>query len=363
MNDTQERNTTTGRPAGQERRREFAAMKKYTAAAAVFWLIIVGASLAWNLTEENNAQYQIALRTAQSFFRQIVLTRTWNSEHGGIYAPVSGETQSNPYLASDPLRDLEAGGLKLTKINPAYMTRQISEIAAREEGVRFHITSLKPLRPENKAEEWEAEWLASFAQGVREQGAFIGDGQELRFRYMAPLTVQASCLQCHSKYGYKPGDIIGGISVTMPFSPKNYLPLAAGYGIAALTGLMVIIISGHLLSRKQEALSRKQEALEQEIETRSRAEHELQNNLEALRQAMSEIKTLRGIIPICSICKQIREDSGYWNQIENYIHDHAGAEFTHSICPECFQKLYPDMACLGKVQATTGGEPDQKEPA
>jgi len=63
----------------------------------------------------------------------------------------------------------------------------------------------------------------------------------------------------------------------------------------------------------------------------------------ALEKALSEIKTLSGLIPICSGCKRIRDDQGYWRQVEVYVRDHSQAEFTHSICPECAKKIYPDL--------------------
>ncbi len=62
-----------------------------------------------------------------------------------------------------------------------------------------------------------------------------------------------------------------------------------------------------------------------------------------LREHESEIKQLRGMLPICSSCKKIRDDKGYWNQIEVYIKDHSDAEFSHGICPECVKKLYPNF--------------------
>ena len=62
-----------------------------------------------------------------------------------------------------------------------------------------------------------------------------------------------------------------------------------------------------------------------------------------LEKALSEIKTLRGILPICANCKNIRDDKGYWNQIESYIQKHSEADFSHGICPECAKKLYPDL--------------------
>lgn len=60
-------------------------------------------------------------------------------------------------------------------------------------------------------------------------------------------------------------------------------------------------------------------------------------------KAIREVRILRGFLPICSSCKKIRDDRGYWTQIEGYIKEHSEAEFTHSICPECAEKLYPDF--------------------
>jgi hypothetical protein len=63
----------------------------------------------------------------------------------------------------------------------------------------------------------------------------------------------------------------------------------------------------------------------------------------SLEQALAEIKTLRGILPICSHCKRVRDDGGYWQQVEVYVRDHTYAEFSHSICPTCLQTHYADL--------------------
>ncbi|MCL5267529.1 MAG: hypothetical protein M1469_05435 [Bacteroidetes bacterium] len=81
-----------------------------------------------------------------------------------------------------------------------------------------------------------------------------------------------------------------------------------------------------------------------------KAYEELNANLELkveqrtheIMEAQASIKTLGGLIPICSNCKKIRDDKGYWEQLEQYIHNHSGAEFSHGICPECAKKLYPE---------------------
>ncbi|MGM0601215.1 MAG: hypothetical protein ACQETH_15505 [Candidatus Rifleibacteriota bacterium] len=61
-----------------------------------------------------------------------------------------------------------------------------------------------------------------------------------------------------------------------------------------------------------------------------------------LKIAHSKIKTLSGIVPICMHCKEIRDDKGYWNQLENYISEHSDAQFSHGICDKCLKKHYPE---------------------
>lgn len=68
----------------------------------------------------------------------------------------------------------------------------------------------------------------------------------------------------------------------------------------------------------------------------------LTHRMEELRKALEDVRTLRGIIPICSSCKNVRNDEGYWRQVEAYVRDHTEAEFSHVICPTCMKTLYPD---------------------
>ncbi len=79
------------------------------------------------------------------------------------------------------------------------------------------------------------------------------------------------------------------------------------------------------------------------VANRQRAEEERERLIEELRQTLSEVKTLRGFLPICSSCKKIRSDQGSWQQLESYIRDHTDAEFSHGICPECARALYPEQ--------------------
>ena len=80
-----------------------------------------------------------------------------------------------------------------------------------------------------------------------------------------------------------------------------------------------------------------------DITERKRAEDALRQEKDKLQGALDKVKTLSGMLPICSACKKIRDDKGYWNQIESYISSHSDVDFSHSICPGCVKKLYPEL--------------------
>ena len=82
--------------------------------------------------------------------------------------------------------------------------------------------------------------------------------------------------------------------------------------------------------------------------SRNRYYQDLLNEKKMLEGALIEVKKLKGLLPICSFCKRIRDDKGYWNQIESYIHQHSEAEFSHGICPECAKKHYSEFDLYGE---------------
>jgi PAS domain S-box-containing protein len=89
-----------------------------------------------------------------------------------------------------------------------------------------------------------------------------------------------------------------------------------------------------------------------DITERKRLEQEKEKLIVELQKALSEVKQLSRFLPICSSCKKIRDDTGYWQQIEEYISDHSEAQFSHGICPDCMRKLYPEYAdeVLGRLK-------------
>jgi PAS domain S-box-containing protein len=82
----------------------------------------------------------------------------------------------------------------------------------------------------------------------------------------------------------------------------------------------------------------------EDITQRKEAENERERLIGELQEALTQIQTLGGLLPICASCKKIRDEEGRWNHIENYIQSHSEAEFTHSFCPDCVRILYPDAA-------------------
>jgi PAS domain S-box-containing protein len=85
------------------------------------------------------------------------------------------------------------------------------------------------------------------------------------------------------------------------------------------------------------------EAVARDISERKELEQDRERLIAELKEALASVKVLRGLLPICSCCKMIRDDGGYWQQIETYIRDHSEAEFTHGLCPECLERYYEEL--------------------
>ncbi len=81
-----------------------------------------------------------------------------------------------------------------------------------------------------------------------------------------------------------------------------------------------------------------------DVTRRKNEEEERERLITQLQSALTEIKTLRGILPICSYCKKIRDDQGYWEQVDVYVDQHTEAQFSHSLCPDCLEERFPDFA-------------------
>ena len=126
--------------------------------------------------------------------------------------------------------------------------------------------------------------------------------------------------------------------IVVPYSDagQRYLDVYLTFVIstAVIFAIITLILQNH--TQEKERL----DALNRILEEKNAMLNRSNRDLEA---AISQIDTLNGLLPICSACKKVRDDKGYWSQIEAYIQAHSKAEFTHGICPECAQRLYPDV--------------------
>ncbi len=210
---------------------------------AVVGLCIAGLFLALALRNKSLLKEHLRVQ-ARVNFSNIVLIREWIAMHGGVYVLKGPEVESNPYLENPDL--LAADGRELTLKNPALMTREVSELAGRNDLYSFHITSLKPLNPNNSPDVFETESLQSFENGKKETFLVEDTSNGTQLRYMAPLIVEQSCLACHAKQGYSVGEVRGGISVSFGLDEinkslfHNYIIIMV-LGIVSV-GLLVLIM-------------------------------------------------------------------------------------------------------------------------
>ncbi len=265
-----------------------------------FWLVPLAlwaglsfASYSWNVRSLEKHAMAMAAGRGRMVFTLVQTTRLWNARHGGVYAPISESTPSNPFLEVDE-RDIETPkGVKLTKVNPAYMTRQIGEVLQSGD-LNIHLTSLNPLNPGNRADEWEAAALRAFETGVSERVEIVENEGASTFRFMAPLFVKTACLACHAKQGYEVGEVRGGLRVSFPAAPvlntldKQARNLIVVHGAVWLLLSLVTVLGMARVRRKVLSLNREKDSREDIIAQRtadlSREVAERKRSGDALRE-------------------------------------------------------------------------------
>jgi PAS domain S-box-containing protein len=263
---------------------------------ALLWTMLIAYSLFWDHKQHQEEARLLGKMQGQAFFEKDILYRRWAARHGGVYVPVTESTPPNPYLSHIPERDITTpSGKQLTMMNPAYMTRQVFEIAQENKGaVRGHITSLKPIRPANAPDPWEKEALLSFERGATEVGHIENIDGKPYYRYMKPLVADRPCLKCHEAQGYREGDVRGGLSVSVPLEPiydimsKKMRGVYANHAFIWLLGLGVIGFGTRKIARITTQLFEKTIELEQEVEERQTAQESLQEQAVILEEEIAE---------------------------------------------------------------------------
>ncbi len=236
-------------------------------------LVADAASYAHLTRTLDRADDSAALAQARALAGKDLALRLWAMERGAVYVPVSPETPPNPFLTPEGRELALPSGETLTRLNPEYLTRLAQERWSALSGLNAHLTSLKPLHPQNFADAWESAALLSLAQtGDAEYAGLIPaeaddaadagatHGRET-FRLMLPLRTEPSCLSCHGAQGYQPGDIQGGLSVSFPREEASAYRqtlqralLWSHAGFAVLAALGIALFSRALLRRNRERI-------------------------------------------------------------------------------------------------------------
>ncbi len=254
-------------------------LKRYALALILGWTVVVALSLVINISQSKAGAQESARTQARSAFEKDVLYRRWNAKHGGVYVPLTDGTPANPQLEV-PEREIETpSGRVLTKVNPAYMTRQVHEIGKLKSGVQGHITSLNPIRPSNTPDSWEEEALLRFEQGETEVTSIERIDGVTYMRLMKPLITEKACMKCHAAQGYSVGSVRGGISAAVPMEP--YLAIAdshsfsmgvwhVAFWIFGLAGIGLLIRQFRMRIRDRELAQKKLVAAKRKTESANR---------------------------------------------------------------------------------------------
>jgi len=247
------------------------------------WTLAIAATLLLELMDEQKQARDIALSEARGANGKHLAIARSVAAIGGVYVPLGEGLAPDPYLAKVPDRDLTTpSGRKLTLANPMVVMRRVHGLADQQTGLRAHVTSLKPLRPANAPDPWEAQALEAIALGRSEVSSQEDIAGERYMRLMRPMIVEESCVKCHGDQGYRVGELRGGISVSVPMASvwlveqMQILHRLLAYGGMWLLGVGgIVFMSRHLrlqVDRRRDAEQRLQEAhdaLEARVEERT----------------------------------------------------------------------------------------------
>ncbi|OQX14850.1 MAG: histidine kinase [Desulfobulbaceae bacterium A2] len=218
------------------------------------FIIAIGAILALSygllLHRASSLQHELvigqALQQARMLHKQILMTRQWVADHQGLFVIRSENVQPNPFLDSPLIQTVE--GEVFVKRNPAMVTRELSEYAAREGFCWFRVTSLKPVNPANQPDAFEREGLLRFQESSLQELSRIEEGDNGRLlRFIAPLRVETSCLECHARHGYQAGDIRGALSISIPISWADQVIGNNNRAIMIYGAVSVLLVAGALV--------------------------------------------------------------------------------------------------------------------
>ncbi len=287
-------------------------------------------------------------------------------------------------------------------MSSTHAVRNINQYRQKLDGSNYYYKecAVNARSPQNEADVLEAAFISRLNKDKDlsvESHVRTLDGVEYLQVLRRGETMEGPCLRCHStpaaapadmvkvfgperSFGRSEGDVVSAISIRVPLA----VPLAAAQrmavslsvavlGLIALLGLLFVYFSRILFTIPLNKMRRQTKMIASDAahlgdqlpldfpgewndlatdfnvmsaelkDMYDGLERRVQERTAELRQALADVKHLSGLLPICASCKKVRDDKGYWQQIESYISAHSDADFSHSICPDCMEKLYPKL--------------------
>jgi diguanylate cyclase (GGDEF)-like protein len=237
--------------------------RTWTILIGIFWSLAILISLSWNLYLIRDSVNTQAYSQASAAIDKDMAYRRLVSGIGGFYVPLDKGIAPNPHLAHLARRDITTDdGEPLTLVNSSYFVRLVHDQEALNEhdGLRGHVASEHPLRKQNQADPFEREALAAFRAGASEFSRVVNINDRHYYRMMRPRYAKPSCLGCHAGGHYRVGDVLGGVSVSVPLQPlqadASYHGwiLGGGHALMWLFGLGVLTYGARRLSRQEQRL-------------------------------------------------------------------------------------------------------------
>ncbi|MBT3226726.1 MAG: DUF3365 domain-containing protein [Deltaproteobacteria bacterium] len=201
-----------------------------------------------------------ARQQARMLAQQVILTRKWVADHHGVFLENQPGVTENPFLEIPVIFDQSQK--KYIKYNPAKVTRELSEYANNVDLWQYKVTSLNPVNPKNQPDEFEKKSLLELEKGADEISAIIRHKKGRTLRLMLPVMTEEACLECHSRHGYKTGDVRGGLSLSISLkqadaliSKNNRTLLTFSVGAIVLSILVIYFLIDFFIVRKIKIIS------------------------------------------------------------------------------------------------------------
>ncbi len=224
---------------------------------AVVWFLLIVGSFLWHIKGITRDIRGLAEREVMARLNKDSCYRYWVNNVGGVYIDAS-KAPSSKYLSGQKGAEvLTTTGKRLVLINPAYLTRMAYEVNRKLYGTVGHITSLKPLNPDNAPDEWERKALESFEQGKSQLISIETINGEKYLRAIKALKISPLCLKCHASQGYRVGDVRGGISISIPFASfesiinQQIKTFSIIHGLILLVGLLTLFVGAEISRRNR----------------------------------------------------------------------------------------------------------------